>query len=220
MRSVAERLPLTMMLTIALGALALLGVFCPSCARREQSASTRWGEIVQHGSAQTPIVIGTFHGDTRIVDTPLQAAVEQALQDVDRTSCGLVKMNIIWDLDVEKDLVRATMRGENIIVSVTEEDTIAAYGQEEGEPMLGYCLYGGTRWVYLVAEKLEDPDTARWVAAHEFSHAIGMDHVDLGLMQKHAPFFPDVPKWERDDLREFCHVWDCNIDMFDDCRSR
>lgn len=196
--------------------------FAPSCAGgREQSASTRWGEISQTGKAKTPIVVGTFHGDVRLMDIQ-RKTVEDAFQDIEQTSCGLVKLDIVWDFDPELDVLYHVVKGDNILMVTDSRTMIRWLGKEEGDHLLGLTRYSNSRWIFLVGDKL-DEDTLlwEWVTAHEISHAIGMDHVGVGLMEPEAPqFVIDKPVWEWEDIVEFCKVWDCQPEMFFDCRFR
>lgn len=219
MRLANVRLPL---FTFLMGGFMMATAFVPSCVTtHDQSASTRWGEITTHGKANTPVIAIDFHGDTRIVNTPLQKSVEAASKNMNQTSCGLVKFNVIWDLDVEHDLPKAMLRGDNTLMSLTVAEAIEVFGEEEGDKLLGYTRWRGAREIFLITELLDDPELAEWVITHEMSHAIGMEHVQLGLMEPTAPFFfYGRPQWERDDLREFCRSYDCQIDMFDECRER
>jgi hypothetical protein len=196
--------------------------FAPSCASgREQSASTRWGEITSTGKAKTPVVIGTFHGDVRLLEIQ-RNTVNAAFEDIERTSCGLVKLDVVWDFDPELDLVSRVVRGDNILMMTDSRTLIRWLGKKEGDGLLGLTRYSNSRWIFLVADKLdEDVLLWEWVAAHELGHAIGMDHVGVGLMEPNAPMFlVDKPVWEREDVAEFCKVWDCQPEMFFDCRFR
>ena len=197
-------------------------MFSPSCASgREQSASTRWSEITSTGKAKTPVVVGTFHGDVRMLEIQ-RRTVENALEDLERTSCGLVKLAVTWDFDPELELLFRVVRGDNILMMTDSRTLIRWLGKEEGDHLLGLTRYSNSRWIFLVADKLgEDTLLWEWVAAHEFSHAIGMDHIGVGLMEPNAPvFIVDRPSWEREDVAEFCRIWDCQPEMFFDCRFR
>lgn len=185
----------------------------------EHAASSRWGEIVKDGKAKTPVVEATFHGESVMAD-PFKLSVEKSLEELDATSCGLVKMTVKWDFEpTQEGLLRAMLRGENVVMSVNSGAFKAAFDDDDGE-LLG-LTHTGAKWIFLVTDRIEDPETADWVSAHEFGHAIGLEHVELGLMQPQAPQFPyPVATWQTDDLREFCRVWSCDVAMFDDCRGR
>jgi len=163
-------------------------------------------------------------GIVAFVGTSLQRAIELSIENVERVSCGLVRMSLKWDFDITKDMAQATLRGDSLIISITSGEVISVFGHKEGDPTLGFTHVDGKRlkWVFLVVDKLEDdPELAEWTVTHELSHTIGMNHVQLGLMEPTAPaFVVGKPRWERDDLREFCRVFDCHVDMFDECRER
>lgn len=189
----------------------------PPSLPHKYAADSRRGEITQNGKAKTPVVTAEFHGEAELSDF-YKKTVEKSLIDLERTSCGLVKMTVVWDFHPSTGMLRAIMRGDNVVMSVKDESVKSAFDGDED--MLGFTQ-PKAKWVFLITDRIEDPETAAWVTAHEFSHAIGMDHVELGLMQPRAPEFPKPDAvWERDDLREFCKVWSCDVAMFDDCRDR
>lgn len=182
----------------------------------EHRASSRWGEIVKGGKAKTPVVVAEFHGKSGL-EPPFKEAVENSLSELDRTSCGLVKMTVKWDFEPTQ---RGMLRGDNVVMSVNSLVFKAAFDEEDGD-LLGLTQAAGAKWIFLVTDRIDNPETADWVAAHEFGHAVGLEHVQLGQMQANAPQFPySAAEWQSDDLREFCRVWSCDVAMFDDCRER
>ncbi len=190
----------------------------PSPQSPEHLASARWDEITTYGKAKTPVVVAEFRGEADL-EQSFKDAVEKSLTELERTSCGLVKITVRWDFNPSKDMLHALLRSEPVIMSV-KGDTMKAAFDGEDEQLLGLA-HPGAKWVFIVTDRIDDPETADWVAAHEFGHIIGLKHVQLGLMQDRAPSFPNpVATWERDDLREFCSVWGCQIEMFEACRNR
>ena len=224
-KQLSRLLPITLVLTLLSGGFVAITVFLPSCVRDDQqSASTRWGEITQHGHALTPITVVNFRGDITLVGTSMQKPIELAIENMERISCGLVKMSVVWDFDITKDMVRSTLRGDSLIIAITSEEVISVFGHKDGESTLGFAHRDGERlkWVFLVVDKrVDDEELSEWTATHELTQAIGMGHVRLGLMEPNAPMFIlGKPQWERDDIREFCRIFDCQIDMFDTCNQR
>jgi len=181
-------------------------------------ASSRADEISVEGRTSRPVAKLHFHGDVRF--TPEQrVAIVAGMRAVERTSCGFVESDVIWDVD---NVIKHVALGEQLIVSSTTEDIVAMKGPD-GEFNLGLTVNFGVKWIFLVAPKLGD-DMSRWewVVAHEITHAAGMmDHVQNGLMEPEAPWIIlDEPMWFDEDVALFCKRYRCQPKMFDSCRYR
>lgn len=181
-------------------------------------ASSRASEIVEKGATERPVTNLHFHGDMRF--TPEQRGfIEAGISDVERTSCGFVKADVIWDMD---GFVKHALMGQTVIVSVTTEQLVKYHGPD-ADANLGLTVNFGVRWIFLVTEKLEnDNERLQWVVAHEVTHVADMmDHVNNGLMETEAPWvMTEKPAWKSDDIALFCKVWRCEPEMFSSCRYR
>lgn len=220
-KKVAKVLPWVGVYGFILGALAYVLLSDPP--NKRPTANSRWGEITQYGHAIHPLVTGTFHGDVRFTADE-RKWIEGGFAVLKRTSCELIDLKVVWDFDVENNQVIAMLRGDNNILRTTDVELVKAIGKE-GNNLLGQTRSGGPGSVIsiaLVSNKLGEDDMLwKWVVAHELSHAIGMDHVVDGLMSVEAPWaVVEDPKWEREDLQEFCNVWSCQREMFNECRDR
>lgn len=207
-------------LCVAFGAALAAIALTPTAPRALPSARAHAAEMEARGKA-TPIVTGTFHGDTR-VNPETRRAVEDGFASLERVTCGLAKLEVSWDFDPARDTLKATMLGWNVVLAVTEAQAVFAYGKVEGGELLGLCQRAGALWIHLVVEKLDgDHDLTEWVVTHELSHALGMDHTSLGLMEPTAPLIViGKPYWSPQDTAEFCRLYDCSPEMFANCPGR
>lgn len=78
--------------------------------------------------------------------------------------------------------------------------------------LLGMCFGSYSRErtrVWLVMDRLHSDNTMTWTVAHEFGHAIGLDHIDdkASIMSPHYNW--RVKQQTAQDMVEFCRVWGC-----------
>lgn len=183
-----------------------------------EPARSRAPEIAEKGVTERPVTNLHFHGDVRF--TPEQRLlIEMGIRDVERTSCGLVKADVTWDMN---GFVKHALMGQAVIVSATTEELVKFRGPD-ADFNLGLTVNFGVRWIFLVTAKLaDDDDRMEWVTAHEITHAADvMDHVNNGLMETEAPWFvTEKPSWKSEDIALFCKKWRCDPEMFSDCRFR
>jgi len=184
--------------------------------------------IRQHGRASEPLVRLNFRGDYSAPEV-VRRGVEHAIVDLDRVSCGLAKVNIIWDYNRDQDLPRAALRGDNVIQGVSVMDVETSLGRNDADDLLGMTRSAKNPrwnpvWIFLVNDKLEDDDQlAEWTALHEIGHALGMDHVKTGIMEPRAPYFfglEDKPEWSVEDQDEFCRIYRCDPTAFIRCEEK
>ena len=182
-------------------------------------ADLRAAEITAKGVTEDPVTNIHFHGDVRFTSEQ-RALIEAGLHDVERTSCGLVKAHVTWDMD---GFVKHALMGQYIIKSTTTEELVRFRGPD-ADFNLGLTVNFGVKWIFLVTAKLAEDDNQRleWVAAHEVTHAVDvMDHVNDGLMSPEAPWVvTEKPSWKSEDVALFCKVWRCDPEMFSGCRYR
>lgn len=192
-------------------------------AGRKQSLAIR-----QHGRASEPLITLNFRGDYSVPKS-VRLGVEHAIVDLDRVSCGLAKVNIVWDYNREWDLPRAALRGDNVIQGVSVLDVETSLGRDDADDLLGMTRSAkNPRWnpvlIFLVNDRLEeDTQLAEWTALHEIGHALGMNHVKNGLMEPRAPFFfglEDTPEWSVEDQNEFCRLYKCDPSAFTRCELK
>ena len=184
--------------------------------------------IRKYGRASEPIISLHFRGESHIPQT-VQKAVELALTDLDRVSCGMAKVTIIWNYNHDWDLPRAALHGDNIIRGVNVKDVENTLGKNKAFDLLGTTRTTenprlNPTWIFLVSDRLiEDEQLAEWTALHEICHALGMKHVNNGLMEPSVPFFyelDDRPLWSIEDKSEFCRVYNCDPTVFEKCESK
>jgi len=189
-------------------------------AGRKQSIAIR-----QHGHASEPLMTLNFRGDYSAPEK-VRLGVERAIVDLDRVSCGLAKVNIVWDYSREWDLPRAALRGDNVIQGVSVLDVETSLGRDDADDLLGMTRSAKNPrwnpvWIFLVNDRLEeDTQLAEWTVLHELGHALGMDHVKNGLMEPRAPYFfglEDTPEWSVEDQNEFCRIYHCDPTAFIRC---
>lgn len=196
---------------------------------KENNAGQEQSRIIRKtGRASEPLIEINFRGD---YTTPIsiKKAVEQAILDLDRVSCGLAKLSIVWNYNKELDLLGVTLRGDSVIQGLSVLEIESSMGREDSSDLLGLTRSAKSPrwnpvWIFLVNERLEDNSPlAEWTALHEIGHALGMDHVKIGLMEPRAPYFfglEDKPEWSAEDQQEFCRIYKCDPSVFIRCEIK
>jgi hypothetical protein len=100
----------------------------------------------------------------------------EALDDLHYFCNGLIKLEIIFDLDSnEKDFIN-----NNCVLLKVDGDhpSIVESDEKLKSTTLGLCSYmsNDTRKLYLVSERLWNPVTFKTTVTHELGHFIGLDH--------------------------------------------
>lgn len=211
--------------------------FCISCAVmhdiKQRLIANQTGDyqslvVSKQGYASEPVISLHFRGESNI-PLAVQKAVELALTDLDRVSCGMAKVTIIWNYNHDWDLPRAALHSDNIIRGVNVVDVENTLGRSRAFDLLGTTRTtenprANPTWIFLVSDRLvENENLAEWTALHEICHAIGMKHVSKGLMEPFVPFFyelDDRPQWSTEDRNEFCRVYSCDPAVFKKCDSK
>ena len=190
---------------------------------RKQSLTIR-----QHGRASEPLVTLNFRGDYAVPE-PVYRGVRRAVADLDRVSCGLAKVNVVWDYNRGLDLPIAALRGDNVIQGMSVLDAETSLGRSDADDLLAMTRSAKNPrwnpvWIFLVNDRLEeDSQLAEWTTLHEFGHALGMNHVKNGLMEPRAPYFfslEDIPTWSVEDQNEFCRIYKCDPTAFTRCETQ
>jgi hypothetical protein len=212
---------------------ALFAVLLEAYETRQQIVESEAGHkqsamIRKTGRASEPLIALHFRGDFGAPDA-VRHGVEHAIADLDRVSCGLAKVTIVWDYSREWDLPKAALRGDNVIQGVSVFDVEGSLGHEDADDLLGMTRSAKSPrwnpvWIFLVNDRLdENEQLAEWTALHELGHALGMDHVKNGLMEPRAPYFfglEDRPEWSAEDQKEFCRLYRCDPSAFIRCELR
>jgi hypothetical protein len=217
-------------LIIALYVVAMSVIACVAYDTRQKIVDSEAGRkqsiaIRQNGRASEPLITLNFRADFLVPELE-RRGIEKAIVDLDRVSCGLAKVNVVWDYSRERDLPRAALRGDNVIQGVSVLDVETSLGREDADDLLGMTRSAKNPrwnpvWIFLVNDRLEeDAQLAEWTVLHELGHALGMDHVKNGLMEPRAPFFfglEDRPEWSVEDQNEFCRIYKCDPGAFIRC---
>ncbi len=180
--------------------------------------------IELYGKAKQPLITLNFRANSHVHEN-IRLGVTKAISDLERVSCGLAKVNVIWDYDQYEILIKATINGENIIKNISVND-VQKLGRDDSDVLLGLTQImqspkWNAVWIFLVNDRLENNLLlTEWTVLHEFGHAIGMDHVQNGLMEPHPPRSFDVsekPSWSLEDKEEFCKIYKCDPQLFNHC---
>ncbi len=194
-----------------------------------ESKGRRASSEIRHlGHAKEPIATLAFRGDVELNDK-MRDAVDKAAKDMTRVSCGMVKVDVYWNYNRDRDLPRAALGGDSVVQGVSVLDVSDTMGREDADDLLGITRAAKNPrwnpvWIFLVRDRLEeDEQLAEWTALHEFGHALGMEHVKVGLMEPRAPFiflFDEQPEWSVEDQNEFCRIYKCDPTAFIKCDLR
>lgn len=182
--------------------------------------------IARNGVASRPIRTITFRADVNL-DPTTKSAVINAAEDVERSSCNLLKINVIWNYTKGEDMLGALLSGDSVLQNITLDEVSRSLGASHVEDILGMTRvaqnpHWSPAWIFLVGERIDgDEQLAEWTVAHEMCHAVGMKHVDEGLMHPTTPLFLGLnkqkPSWSKDDVVEFCGIYGCDVDVVKDC---
>lgn len=101
-------------------------------------------------------------------------------------------------------LFRRAVSTDAWVVSWDKKNKNTLLGMQTGNPLVEV----GSAW--LIEDRLRTPNAEAIIAAHEFGHALGLDHVadKMSVMSQYI----DVKKvtgLTEHDLEEFCHVYGC-----------
>lgn len=182
--------------------------------------------VAKTGKASKPLKVMTFRADVDM-DPTTKLAIANATADLDAASCGLLKINVVWNYKKSEDVLGALLAGSSVIQNVTLEEVSRSLGASHVGEVLGMTRVAqnpnwSPSWIFLVGERVDgDLQLAEWTAAHEMCHAAGMKHVEEGLMQSTAPLFlglnDQAPTWSKEDVAEFCRIYSCDADVVLDC---
>jgi hypothetical protein len=184
--------------------------------------------IKENGIASNPLIVLNLRGDNAI-PLNMREAVNCALNDIDRVSCGLAHVNVVWNYDNKWDFPNAVLHGESVIQGMSILNVETSLGRSDSDILLGMTRTSKNHdwspvWIFLINEKLEDnTKLAEWTALHEIGHALGMDHVKHGLMEPNAPRIlgtMDRPEWALEDQIEFCRIYKCDPNVFANCTKK
>lgn len=189
-------------------------------------AAVQSNVISRSGFASRPLRTMTFRADVNL-DPTTKSAVVMAADDIERSSCGLLKIKVIWNYVKNEDMLGALLSGNSVLQNITLDEVSRSLGASHVGDVLGMTRvaqnpHWSPAWIFLVGERLDgDEQLAEWTVAHEMCHAAGMKHVEDGLMHSTAPLFLGLnkrkPSWSRYDAVEFCSIYGCDPDVVKDC---
>lgn len=186
---------------VALALFALLGICC------------RLGPPLPPSGVP---IVKVYHIESGFTDAQINA-LRTAFDDIwARYSLGYVQGDIRQDLNLADpvDTAEKCMEG-CIMFEQSSSLSVRAMDQMKRGQILGWVT-GPV--MYLVEDRLTDPDDFYEVAAHEFGHTFGMDHVpDESAVMFRYHSNPGARCPTKADMQEFCYHLGCELDEVSWC---
>lgn len=148
-------------------------------------------------------------------------AIHEGIKMWERSARGLLTWEVkelTWDNIEEAKGAKRHGRCQDLVVfelALGDSDRVKKHDADPDVKRtlgIGRHVECGISRAWLVVERIHEWRTLKLVAAHEFGHAIGLDHVD----EKGSIMYKSVGEGTRDcpskgDAEEFCDRFDCNV---------
>jgi hypothetical protein len=167
-----------------------------------------------------------LHADTGFNPTE-RAEVAVAMNNIWEQSAGVLAVEVTYDLNFDSMLSISSHSGDDLLVRapadapyVVYEDSATSHlmGVTAGVDLDNYSMVSPKR-IYLVADRLKEPDVFVWVTMHETLHAFGLRHIndpDAIMYPKVLSSHPSLCMSKKD-VVELCRVNWCLPETLNYC---
>ena len=171
-----------------------------------------------------PVLYSSYYADP-VVDVNVYISPELS----NETQLNIVAGIMLWERSLKGlmtwKLVSASMPGNEIMsrkpiqkryvtfdITSEQETWVVKYDNTHDSRLLG--MYVGDSLqeyatIWLIVDRLHNKNAETIIAAHEFGHALGLDHVEDKVSVLSRLYAFDVNELSKFDVREFCDHYDC-----------
>jgi len=191
--------------------LILLVLFCLSCISDIRTNTLIHPDGITYQTAKSL----TFHADTAFTQQE-RDILEISCSEIYKQSSGLLKLNIIYDLDFISTNSLLYHTSDNLLMRAP------SYADYIKPDFLGFTVKNpntGQIFIYIISERIKTPIAFQHVAMHEFLHGFGLHHVTSinSIMYPETLSNPPTCMTE-DDAWELCGIYHCDYDTLNYCR--
>lgn len=149
----------------------------------------------------------------------------------ERATSGLVVWHMLpYDpakpLPTPEGLIDGVEKRSVLFRRATSDDEWVKKWDVDHKPnsILGLCQGDSLKevtWLWLVEDRLMTSEVETIIAAHEFGHAIGLDHIEDKASTMSRFYNASIKRLTVYDLREFCKKHECNVEVITTtCKSK